>query len=80
MIKYYLYFHSLLLSIFAFVVVGSLISSLPSSLLWHCCGGFVDFSSLFVFAVAICGDLWVFVRSVLEDLGFLLACFGLDWH
>ena len=45
------------------MVVGSLISSLPSSLLWRRGGGFVDFSSLFVFAVAVCGDLWVFVRS-----------------
>ena len=62
------------------MVVGSLISSLPSSLLWRRGGGFVDFSSLFVFAVAICGDSWVFVRSVLKDLGFLWACFGLDWH
>ena len=60
-------------------MVGSLISSLPLSLLWRRGGWFVDFSALFVFAVA-CGDLWVFVRSVLEDLGFLWVYFGLDWR
>ena len=50
--------------------------SLSSPLYLRLCGGgFVDFSSLFVFAVAVCGDLWVFVRSVLEDLGFFLGLF-----
>ena len=62
------------------ITIFTLFSSLSSSLLWRRGGGFVDFSSLFVFAVAVCGDSWVFVRSVLEDLGFLWACFGLDWH
>ena len=55
------------------ITIFTLFSSLYLRL---CGGGFVDFSSLFVFAVAVCGDLWVvFVRSVLEDLGF-----GLDWR